>query len=97
MNMAKESEGGEILCNRAFLTGKFDRSLESRSRSGNSIDKEVELDAIALSDLELIATGAYSPLNWGFSGRRTIGPWWTGCDWRTVRAGLAADHASCPG
>lgn len=51
-----QPHGGELI-------NRFDPELDV-----SEIDKEVHIDAIALSDLELIATGAYSPLQ-GFMGR----------------------------
>lgn len=41
-----------------FLINRVDVNLNTKD-----IDKEVEIDAMALSDLELIANGTYSPLN----------------------------------
>ncbi len=51
-----QPHGGELI-------NRFDPELDV-----SEIDNEVHIDAIALSDLELIATGAYSPLQ-GFMGR----------------------------
>lgn len=51
-----QPHGGELI-------NRFDPELDV-----SEIDKEVHIDAIALSDLELIATGAYSPLQ-GFMGQ----------------------------
>lgn len=49
--MSLQPHGGELV-QQVFL-----------GKSGSDIQKEVELDSIALSDLELIAIGAYSPIN----------------------------------
>ena len=51
-----QPHGGELI-------NRFDPELDV-----SEIDNEVHIDAIALSDLELIATGAYSPLQ-GFMGQ----------------------------
>ncbi|MFC0271229.1 sulfate adenylyltransferase [Metabacillus herbersteinensis] len=49
--MSLQAHGGELV-QQVFL-----------GKSVSTIEKEVELDSIALSDLELIAIGAYSPIN----------------------------------
>lgn len=49
--MSLQPHGGELV-QQVFL-----------GKSVSEINKEVELDSIALSDLELIAIGAYSPIN----------------------------------